>query len=276
MNFGKRFIASVALNLSVAVMGFAAPSPVTLVQTVDFPSVPDRATVTVSQGSRVVAVVPAAIVMQEGSPSVTVVGRATLPIEAGPYKLLFTVYSKTGEIGAATREIADARLEPAVLLDVSDLKRRLSEQKTELRKWDDKSAEQRGRLQRIQAQADTAKSVGRIIDADDELRIAKEENARLTASLALAQERQLALKSRESPPNFKKREAELTTYLNLLSTELKTAEQEGAFEGGSKELQRKRDLIEATRYEHIDLLKEELVRLRRQREQLEKDVGQVP
>lgn len=273
MSFGRRVVASVLLNLVVAAAAFAAPSPVTLVHTVEFSAVPDRATVAVSQGPNVVAVVPGAMVIQEGSPTVTVLGRATLPIEGGPYKLLFTVYSKTGELGSATREIPDVRLEPAVLLDVSELKRRLGEQKAELRKWDDKSSEQKARLKKIQAQADTAQSVGRIIDADDELRMAKEENSRLAASLALAQERQVALKSREPPPNFKKREAELSTYLNLLSTELKTAEEDGAFEGGSKELQQKRDLIEATRYEHIDLLKEELVRLRRQREQLEKDAG---
>jgi hypothetical protein len=276
MSFGRGLLNGLVLNLAVATACIAAPSPVTLVHTVDFSAVPERAIVTVSQGQNVIAVVPGAIVIQEGSQAVTVVGRASLPIEGGPYKLLFTVYSKTGESGSSTRDIPDVRLEPAVLLDVSELKRRLGEQKAELRKWDDKSSEQRSRLKKIQAQADTAKSVGRIVDADDELRLAKEESARLAASLALAQERQVALKSRESPPNFKKREAELTTYLNLLSTELKTAQEDGAFEGGSKELQQKRDLIEATKYEHIDLLKEELVRLRRQREQLEKDASRAP
>lgn len=271
MSYAKRFIAGFFLNVTSALAAVAAPSPVTLVHTVEFAAMPDRATVTVSQGQNVVAVVPGAIVVQEGSPVVTVVGRATLPIEGGPYKILFTVYSKTGELGSSAREISDVRLEPAVLLDVSELKRRLGEQKAELRKWDDKFNEQKVKLKKVQAQADTAQSVGRIIDADDELRMAKEENARLIASLNLAKERQVALKSRESPPNFKKREAELSTYLNLLSTELKTAEEDGAFESGSKELQQKHDLIDATKYEHIDLLKEELVRLRRQREALERE-----
>lgn len=271
MSCAKPFVAAIIFNALSALAAVAAPSPVTLVHTVEFSAMPEKASVTVSQGQNVVAVVPAAIVVQEGSPTVTLIGRATLPIEGGPYKILFTVYSKTGELGSSTREIADVRLEPAVLLDVSELKRRLGEQKAELRKWDDKSNEQKVRLKKVQAQADTVQSVGRIIDADDELRMAKDENARLTASLRLAQERQVALKSRESPPNFKKREAELSAYLNLLATELKTAEEDGDFESGSKELQQKHDLIEATKYEHIDLLKEELVRLRRQREVLEKD-----
>jgi len=270
MSFDK-FLCAILVVCGVrAEIASAAPAPVTLVHNVEMSAIPDRATVAVSQGQNVVAVLPGAIVVREGSPVVTVVGRATLPIEGGPYQLLFTVYARTGEIASATREIKDVRLEPAVLLEVSELKRRLGEQKAELRKWDDKSTEQRSRLKKVQAQADTAQSVGRIIDADDELRAAKDENARLAASIALAQERQVALKSRELPPNFKKREAELSTHLNLLSTELKTAEEEGAFEGGSKELQQKRDLIESTKYEHIDLLKDELVRLRRERESLEK------
>jgi len=271
MNCANQALGALALNLMVALRTFAAPAPVTLVHTVELAAEPERVTVTVSQGGNVVAVVPAAFVVREGVPVVTVVGRATLPIEGGPYQALFTVTSKTGEIGSSLREIQDVRLEPAVLLEVSELQRRLSEQKAELRKWDDKSVAQRAKLKTVQAQADTAQSVGRIIDADEELRAAKDENGRLAASIALANERQVALKSREVPPNFKKREAELSAHLNLLATELKTAEEDGAFEGGSRELQRKRDLIEATKYEHIDLLKEELVRLRREREMLERN-----
>ncbi len=248
----------------------ASPQPVTLVHSVEISALPDKASVVVSQGDKVVALVPAAIVVHDGSPTVTVVGRATLPIEGGPYKALFTVYAKTGEIGSGVREIKDVRLEPAVLLDVSELKRRLGEQKAELHKWDKQSTEQKSRLKKVQQQADTLSKVGKIIDTDDELRAAKDENARLVASVALAQERQLALKNRETPPNFKKREAELSTYLNSLATELKASEEGGAFDAASKELQAKEDLIEATKYEHIDLLKDELAELRRKREALER------
>lgn len=250
-------------------LAHAAPSPVTLAHSVEFAVLPDKATVVVSQGPDGVAVVPAAIVVRDGSSTVTVVARATLPIEGGPYKALFTVYAKTGQISSAVREIKDVRLEPAVLLDVSELKRRLSEQKAQLHKWDKQATEQKSRLKQVQQQADTLSSVGKIVDADDELRAAKDENARLVASLSLAQERQLALKNRETPPNYKKREAELSTYLNVLSTEVKASEEGGAFDDATKELQAKKDLIEATKYEHIDLLKDELAELRRKREALE-------
>jgi hypothetical protein len=263
--------ALVALGVSIA---HAAPEPVTLVQSVEIASLPDKANVVVSQGTNVIAVVPAAIVAHDGSPVVTVVGRATLPIEGGPYKALFTVYAKTGEMGSALREIRDVRLEPAVLLDVSELKRRLGEQKAELHKWDKQSNEQRSRLKKLQQQADTISKVGKIIDIDDELRAAKEENARLVASIALAQERALALKSKETPPNYKKREVELSTYLNTLSTELKASEEGGAFDSASQELQEKKDLIEATKYEHLDLLKDELAEMRRKREALERKAAE--
>lgn len=269
--FSSLLAVSVMMSANVA---HATPEPVTLVQSVEISALPDKANVVVSQGPQVVAVVPAAIVVRDGSSTVTVIGRATLPIEGGPYKALFTVYAKSGEIASAVREIQDVRLEPAVLLDVSELKRRLGEQKAELHKWDKQSTEQKSRLKKVQQQADTLSSVGKIIDADDELRAAKDENARLAASISLAHERQLALKNRETPPNYKKREAELSTYLNFLSTEVKASEEGGAFDDASKELQAKEELIKATKYEHIDLLKDELAELRRKREALERKAAE--
>ncbi len=261
----------VAFGANVA---HASPEPVTLVHSVEIAAMPDKANVVVAQGSQVVAVVPAAVVVQDGSSTVTLVGRATLPIEGGPYKALFTVYSKSGEMGSAVRDIRDARLEPAVLLDISELKRRLGEQKAELHKWDKQASEQKNRLKKVQQQADTLSSVGRIVDADEELRAAKDENERLIASIALAQERQLALKNKETPANFKKREAELSTYLNVLSTEVKASEEGGAFDDASKELQAKEELIKVTKYEHLDLLQDELAELRRKREALERTAGE--
>jgi hypothetical protein len=273
MNFANRVSLLVVATTLFCIPAYAAPAPVTLVQPVGFSAIPEKATVVVSQGSEVVAVVPAVIVVQEGAPTVMVVGRATLPIEGGPYTALFTVYSKTGDLGSATREIKDVRLEAAVLLEVSELKRRLTEQKTELRKWDVQATEQKSKLKKVQEQADTLASVSRIVDADDELRTAKDENHRLTASITLAQERQLALKTREAPPNYKKRDAELSAQLNVLATELKASENDEDLASGSKELQEKEALIESTKYEHLDLLKDELAKLRRQREALEKSAA---
>ncbi|MEY4668969.1 MAG: hypothetical protein RL518_1668 [Pseudomonadota bacterium] len=274
MSFNKiaPFVVAFAIwGLNVAQ---AAPVPVTIAHSVEFPVLPDKASVVVSQGTQVVAVVPAAIVVRDGSSAVTVIGRATLPIDGGPYKALFTVHAKSGEIGSSVREIRDVRLEPAVLLDESELKRRLGEQKAELYKWEKQASDQRVRLKKVQQQADTVSSVGKIIDADEELRAAKDEHDRLVASVSLAQERQLALKTRDTPPNFKKREAELSTYLNLLSTEVKASEEGGAFDDATQELQAKKDLIESTKYEHIDLLKDELAELRRKREALERKAAE--
>lgn len=255
----------------------AAPMPVTLLQSIKFSAAPERATLVVARSGEIVTVGPAAVIMQEGTGELIVVGRPTLAIESGPYTALFTVYAKSGEIASAVREIKDVRLEAAVLLDVSELKRRLSEQKSELRKWDVKGTEQRSKLKKVQEQANTLNSVGRIIDLDAELQVVQDEGERLAASLAVAQDRQRALKSRDNPANFKRREAELSAFLNALSTEIKAAaapisstgsDERGSDDPAEKE-RKKHDLIDATKNEHVDLLKEELARLKQQRAKLE-------
>jgi hypothetical protein len=57
----------------------------------------------------------------------------------------------------------------------------------------------------------------------------------------------------------------------VLSTELKIAQDGGGdlLSDASKEMLEKRDLIEATKDEHIDLLQEELTQIRKQREAAE-------
>jgi hypothetical protein len=90
----------------------------------------------------------------------------------------------------------------------------------------------------------------------------------------LAQERQRELSNRETPPNYAKREAELSAQLNVLATKLKTSEDSEDFDSGSKELEEKQALIQSTKYEHLDILKDELAELRRQREALEKTSDQ--
>jgi hypothetical protein len=93
----------------------------------------------------------------------------------------------------------------------------------------------------------------------------------MSSSVKLAQERLSAVKSGNLPPNYKRREAELSAYLNVLSTELKIAQDGGGdlLSDASKEMLEKRDLIEATKDEHIDLLQEELTQIRKQREAAE-------
>ena len=94
----------------------------------------------------------------------------------------------------------------------------------------------------------------------------------MSSSIKFVQERLSAVKSGNLPPNYKRREAELSVYLNVLSTELKIAQNGGGdlLSDASKEMVEKRELIEATKDEHIDLLQEELARIRKQREAAER------
>jgi hypothetical protein len=90
--------------------------------------------------------------------------------------------------------------------------------------------------------------------------------------LKLAQARLATLNAAPLPPNYKRREAELSAYLNVLSTELKLAKEGGGgiLSDASREVLDKRALVESTKDEHIDLLQDELARLRRQREEAER------
>lgn len=270
MGFNKAPLRALFVTLLGVTVARADDAVVTLAQPVQLVGEPRQAAVLVTQGEKVVGVVPARAVRGEGSSTVTVVGRLQLPLEGGPYKALFVAYGKTGEIGAAKRDIADLRTEPSVLLDSEELKRRLAEQRAEFRKREEVAGAQRSKLRQVQEEVNNIANVSRIVDAEDELQVLKAEEERANASLKLARDRLQALKGRATPPNYKKREAELAAYLTVLATELKLSETHGGLSDASKELEEKRELIESTKDEHMDLLKDELVRLRRQREAAER------
>lgn len=271
MGFNKAPLAALVLALmSGSQAAHADDAMVTLVQPVLLAGEPRQATILVSEGDKIVGVAPARAVRSEGTSTVTVVGRLKLPLTGGPYKALFVAYGKTGELGSAARDIADLRIESSVLLDSEELKRRLAEQRAELRKREEALGAQRSKLRNVQEEVNNIANVSRIVDAEDELQALKSEEERVNASMTLARDRLQALKVLPPPPNYKKREAELAAYLTVLATELKLSETHSGLSDASKELEEKRQLIESTKDEHMDLLKDELARLRRQREAAER------
>ncbi len=270
MVFGRHCrVASLVILLS-ALSASAEVLPVTIVSSVGVSAKPIRALVVVSEKGHVVGVGPAEVVEEEGVSSVTAVGEVTLRLDGGPYTALFMVFGERGEVFSSTRNIMDLRTEPAVLLDSGELKRRLGEQRGELKKWDLKLNEQRVRLNKAREESETLRKVDQMIDGGNDIQASRNEESGIEASLAVARMRQDALKGRATPPNFKKREAELVMHLNTLATELKELEHDSSLGGASREYQEKRDLIEATKYEHMDLLKDELTQLRRKREELDR------
>ena len=103
---------------------------------------------------------------------------------------------------------------------------------------------------------------GDILPAD-----AEAHRQRLAELREIAKQRLAALSSQQAPPAFKKRQKDLAEQLNAITLALK-AEEARQREGGapvSPELQEKLDLIESTKDEHIDLLRKELLELRRVR-----------
>lgn len=263
---GRGLILAAVLSTSVA---YAETLPVTIVTSIEISGKSTGAFLIVSDEEKIVFSAPAEVVEGGQVGSVGVVGRAMLPLDGGPYTALFMAFGDQGEVVSSTRVISDVRTEQAVLLDSSELQRRLGEQRSELKKLYLQIKQQRGLLNQAREEGESLKKVGQMIAGGDELVLARDEVRGVEASLEAARLRQEALKGREVPLNFKKREAELAAQLNTLSTEVKELELNPSFAGASKEYQEKRDLIEATKYEHIDLLKDELAQLRRKREELE-------
>lgn len=269
MGFNKASLTAITFLAIGAHGAHADVVPVTMAQAVQLTGEPSHATILVTQGQKVVGIAPAQAVPSEGTSTVTVVGRLQLPLEGGPYRALFVAYGKTGELGAAEKVLTDLQTEPLVLLDSAALKERLVEARSELRKREEAVGAQRSKLRHVQEEVNNIANINRIVDADDELQALKNEEEGVSASLKLARARLEALKGLPKPPNYKRREAELAAYLTTLATELKVSETNAGLSDASRELEEKRELIASTKDEHMDLLKDELARLRRQREAAE-------
>jgi hypothetical protein len=268
--------------LVLALVGvLAAPSSVaaqvrlvTISQPVRVVGEPASGSLVVSDGSGIVGVAPAIVVPTSSKEEVSVVGRMALPVAVEQISSLAIVSSKTGEVGSGVRQISALSAEPMLLLDKASLEARLSEQRDNLKKWEAQARSQEASLNRLQDDADVIANVSKIVDVEDELDSARADSQRLKTSLELASRRLESLKTQPVPPNFKLREAELSEQLNDLSTALKTTEASALrrVAAASAELQQKLALIEATKGKQIDVLKAELARVRREREQLQRDL----
>jgi predicted nucleic acid-binding Zn-ribbon protein len=248
------------LNQSVRVVGEAA-----------------SASLVVSDDSGIIGVTPAIVVgtATRDKDEVLVVGRLALPVAAERLSSLAIVISKSGEVASSLRQIPSLSAEPVLLLDKSSVEARLLEQRETLKKWETQLRAQEATFNRLQADADVIANVSKIVNVEDDLDAAKIDSQRLKSSLELASRRLESLKMQPAPTNFKRREAELSEQLNELSTALKTTEASalGRVAAASAELKQKLALIEATKGKQMDVLNAELARVRREREQLERDLS---
>ncbi len=274
MACSKILLVALALVAGVASSAVAQVRLVTISQTVRVVGEPASASLVVSGNRGIVAVSTALVVNTSVKEEVLVVGRLTVPIADERLSSLAVVVSKTGEATSSVREISSIDAEPVLLLDKAAIEARLREQRTALEKWEVQLRAQETTLNRLQDDADEVANVSKIIDAEDELDAVRADVQRLETSLGLATRHLEALKTQPIPPNFKRREAELSEQLNDLSTALKTTEASALqrVAAASAELKQKLTLIEATKDLQIDVVKDELARVRREREQLERDL----
>ncbi len=269
---GKSFVGVLVCALCVSHIESvrAESSSLHLVHRLSLPSPPVKGVIAVSNSEKVLTIVPAAVIAHE-SGEVTIVGEATISSTVGPLSALFTVYGKTGELMAERVDIPPLSQNHELLMDVAHLRNWTADQKKELKKLEAEEQAQRAQLQQLQK-----KRPGRGEVAQGEAEVAQgsthDDLEGMSSSVKFAQERLTAVRSGNLPLNYKRREAELSAYLNVLSTELKLAKDGGGdlLSDASKEMLAKRTLIEATKDEHIDLLQEELAEVRKQREAAER------
>lgn len=274
MAYSRAFSLILVFVLGIAFSATAQVRLVTINQSVRTVGEPASASLVISGARGIIGVAAAIVVNTSDKEEVLVVGRMAVPVADERLSSLAVVVSKTGEAASSIREIPSVDAEPVLLLDKVSLEGRLREQRALLEKWEVQLRAQEGKLNRLQEDADVVANVSKIVDAEDELDAVRTDAQRLEASLGLATKRLEALKTQSVPPNFKRREAELSEQLNELSTALKNTEASALqrVAAASAELKHKLALIDATKDKQVDVLKGELARVRREREQLERDL----
>ncbi len=123
---------------------------------------------------------------------------------------------------------------------------------------------QSGNLKRLRADAEVIANLGRIVEVVDEIEIIKSEIENLDKDLELLRSTFQAVKGMSQPKNYLRRELELTKQSDDLLKLVKTTEssEESRKNLSQEEVQAKLALIEETRYEDEDKLKNELIRLK--------------
>lgn len=243
----RRIFASLLCALAASRCAWGDDMVVTLSHSVALRAVPSKAYVVVYENNEVIGAQQATVSPVDASTLVTVSSRFSLPASPRHIRALFVVYGKTGEIASGEREYSDLALTAPPRLTLGELKQRLTEAK--------------GKMRELRADGQSS-GAGYSMAAQGSIE-------GVTFYSQLAKARLESLKNDERPRNFKRREAELSAHLNNLATELKSAREASGAADAERELREKRDLIEATKYEQFDLLRDELARLKRERLELE-------
>ena len=153
------------------------------------------------------------------------------------------------------------------------LREKLLQKKELLKSWEIQVKTQEETLQRLRDDANVIGNLGRILEVKDELEHTHEVTSMLDRDIDNLKEFLRLARARVMPKNYAGREEQLTRQIADLAQAAKGAESQ-EFSRKSKaqgELQRKLGLIEQTRNDSFDDLQRALVKLKAQRESLERD-----
>jgi len=216
--------------------------------------------VAVSQADRLLGVSSAAVLPGPKSGELFVVGRVLAErVDAAPMSMLATVELQDGTVASTAWEVGASQQPDLSQLGTDELRARAEAARIASGRASSPSA-------RSPAMSELLK-FERVLGGDTLPADAEAHRQRLAELRQIAQQRLALLSSQPPPPAFKKRQKDLAEQLNAITLALK-AEEARRREGGmavSPELQEKLDLIESTKDEHIDLLRKELLELRRER-----------
>lgn len=128
------------------------------------------------------------------------------------------------------------------------------------------SQTQTDNLKRLRADAEVIANLSRIVEVKDEIEVVKSEIENLDGDLKRLKEIFTSVRAMPAPANYYQRESELTKQQAELRKLVETAEKmESTRQSESQEeIDYKLSLIELTRYEDEDKLRQELIRLKKQ------------
>lgn len=223
---------------------------------------PSVAYVLAVQGGRVIGLAPALALLGVQPGEMLVTGRVSSDkVGPGSVTVLATVVMKDGAVASSVRTLA----RDTAILDANALRSRAAARRA-AQSQPQQSAS--GKLAQVNAEAGELLKLERAIGGENPAADSDGNRRRLLELRQLVKQRKESIKTQSTPVAFKKRESELSAQLNALTTALR--DEEARHRDGSRtvspELQAKLDLIESTKNEHIDLLRKELLELRRERE----------
>lgn len=182
------------------------------------------------------------------------------------------VYGAKGEVKSFPPVVWEAEEGVGYRRSSSALRDRLGRRKAFLVDQQKRVRANEANLKRLRADADTIADVARIIEVKEESERANKEIQNIEKDMEKLRRFLKLSKSDVQPKNFSRREVELTKQLAELAAVAKTTET-GEFDrvaATHAAREEELELVESTRFEDIDQLKQELAEVRQEREELQR------